>query len=335
MSTGGKPVNRAAGSRILVVRLGAMGDILHTLPAVASLKQANPGSRLTWVVESRWRPLLESNPYIDRIVELRRGSLAGLMETARELRSERYDLAVDFQGLLKSALTAACARPERIFGYHQSQTRERAAGLFYSNKTIARTVHVVDRHLELAAAAGAVQPVYAFPLPPGRAECDLPAGDFVLASPLAGWGAKQWPLAHYHALGARLREELGIPLILDGPPGSGFDHHSSLKGLIHATRRAAAVVGVDSGPLHLAAALGKPGVAIFGPTDPARNGPYGGSLRVLRHPTAATTYKRGTEIHESMLGVSPVEVFEALKELLCSPSHTPTSSPGCASPAAS
>jgi heptosyltransferase I len=335
MSTGGKPVSRAAGRRILIVRLGAMGDIIHTLPAVVSLKQAHPASRLTWVVESRWRPLLEGNPYIDRIMELRRGSITGLIETARELRSERYDFAVDFQGLLKSALTAACARPQRIFGYHPSQTRERAASFFYSDKTLTRAVHMVDRHLELAAAAGAVQPIRAFPLPPGRAEGDLPTGDFVLASPLAGWGAKQWPLAHYRALGARLRDELGIPLILDGPPGSGFDHHSTLAGLIHATRRAAAVVGVDSGPLHLAAALGKPGVAIFGPTDPARNGPYGASMRVLRSAGAGTTYKRDREIAASMQSITPDRVFEVLKEFLCSPSHTPTSSPGCASPAAS
>jgi heptosyltransferase-1 len=86
--------------------------------------------------------------------------------------------------------------------------------------------------------------------------------------------------------------------------------------LIHATRRAAAVVGVDSGPLHLAAALGKPGVAIYGPTDPARNGPYGDSLRVLRSPAAVVTYKRGASIDESMRAVSPGQVFEALKAML-------------------
>ena len=90
-------------------------------------------------------------------------------------------------------------------------------------------------------------------------------------------------------------------------------HHSSLAGLIHATRRAAAVVGVDSGPLHLAAALGKPGVAIFGPTDPARNGPYGDSFRVLRTAAVTTTYKRGDAIDPSMQNISPDEVFEALK----------------------
>ena len=312
MFTSGK----SASSRILVVRLGALGDILHTLPAVASLKHSHAGAHLTWVVESRWRPLLEDNPFIDRIVELRRGSAHGLVETVRELRGARYDFAVDFQGLLKSALTAAFARPERIFGYHQSQVRERLAAIFYSNKVTARALHVVDRHLELAAAAGAVHPLRSFPLPEGRAEGMLPEGEFVLASPLAGWGSKQWPLEHYRALGERLRGELGIPLVLDGPPGSGFDHHSSLAGLIFATRRAAAVVGVDSGPLHLAAALNKPGVAIFGPTDPARNGPYGTSIRVLRSESAATTYKRDAGIPACMRAITPEQVFACLKAQL-------------------
>lgn len=309
-------VGKSARTRILVVRLGAMGDILHTLPAVTTLKRGYPEAHLTWVVESRWRPLLEENPFVDRIVELRRGSRSGVIETVRELRSERYDFAVDFQGLTKSALSAAFARPERIFGYHQSQVRERVAALFYSNKVLARAVHVVERHVELAAAAGAPHPMWEFPIPAGREEGDLPAGDFVLACPLAGWGAKQWPLEHYRVLGERLRSELDIPLVLDGPPGSDFDHHSSLAGLIHATRRAAAVVGVDSGPLHLAAALKKPGVAIFGPTDPARNGPYCTSIRVLRNGSATTTYKRGADIAACMRAITPDQVFECLKAQL-------------------
>jgi heptosyltransferase-1 len=183
---------------------------------------------------------------------------------------------------------------------------------------------VVDRNLDLASAAGAIcdgPPV--FPLPPGSPEGDLPAGEFVLASPLAGWASKQWPLAHYRKLAARLQSELRIPLVLNGPPGAPFAHiepavahYSGLPGLIHATRRATAVLGVDSGPLHLAAALSKPGVAVFGPTDPARNGPYGDSLRVLRSSAAVTTYKRGAAIDESMQNISPDEVFEALRAAL-------------------
>jgi heptosyltransferase-1 len=306
----------STSSRILVVRLGAMGDIIHALPAVASLKQSFPGSRLTWVVEPKWASLLEDNPFIDRIVLLHRGTLAGLLESCRSLRAERYRFAVDFQGLIKSALVASAAHADRIFGFHQTQLRERAAAFFYSHKTVSRAAHVVEKNLDLAAAAGAATLLRTFPLPAGRPEGALPPGSFVLASPLAGWRAKQWPIEYYEALAARLKGELGMPLVLDGPPGSGLDHCSSLPGLIHATRRAAAVVGVDSGPLHLAAALGKPGVAIYGPTDPARNGPYGDSLRVLRSPAAVVTYKRGASIDESMRAVSPGQVFEALKAVL-------------------
>jgi heptosyltransferase I len=305
-----------ASARILVVRLGAMGDILHALPAAASLKQSYPGSRLTWIVEPKWAPLLEDNPFVDRLVLLRRHTPAGLLESWRALRAERYDFAVDFQGLIKSALAAFAARPARIFGFHRSQLRERAAAFFYSHTTVSRAAHVVEKDLDLAAAAGATTRLRTFPLPAGRPEGALPPGDFVLASPLAGWRSKQWPIEHYQALAARLESELGIPLVLDGPPGSGLQRCSSLPGLIHATRRAAAVVGVDSGPLHLAAALGKPGVAIYGPTDPARNGPYGDSLRVLRSPAATTTYKRGDSIDESMRAVSPAQVFEALQAML-------------------
>jgi heptosyltransferase I len=317
---------KTAGGSILAVRLGAMGDIIHALPAVASLKHSYPGWRLTWVVEPRWTALLAGNPFVDRVVALRREAL---IESRRDLCADRYDFAVDFQGLLKSALVASLARPRRIFGFHQTQTRERAAGLFYSDKTASRSVHVVDRNLDLAAAAGAGSVLKKFPIPQGEAEGDLPEGDFVLASPLAGWRSKQWPLESYRTLAARMREELGIPLVLNGPPGSGFAHISGLPGLIHATRRAAAVVGVDSGPMHLAAALGKPGVAIFGPTDPARNGPYGDSLQVLRSSSAVPDYKcggergayrRGKAIDESMRAVSPDAVFEVLKSVLCSSS---------------
>jgi len=315
MYTAAKP----ASSRILVIRLGALGDIIHTLPAVASLKQSRPSAQVTWIVEARWAPLLEDNPYVDRVAVLERGSPGGLFRTWRFLRSQEFDFAIDFQGLLKSALVASCAHPDRIYGFHHSQIRERAAAVFYSNKIASQAAHVVDRNLDLAAAAGAQSSLRVFPLPPGRPEGELPEGPFVLASPLAGWGGKQWPLEYFRALAARLESEFRLPLVLNLPPGASIDpgpcllHFSGLPGLIHATRRATAVIGVDSGPLHVAAALGKPGVALFGPTDPARNGPYGDSLCVLRSPHAATTYQRHKTPGESMRQISPGQAFEALR----------------------
>lgn len=302
-----------------------MGDVIHALPACATLKHSFPGSTLTWVVHPNWALLLDENPFVDRIVRFDRRNAGSLADTWRALRQSRYDFAVDFQGLIQSALVASVARPDRIFGFHQSQVREKIAALFYSNRIRATATHVVDRNLELAAAAGASTMLLKFPLPEGIAEGELPAGDFVLSSPQAGWGAKQWPLEFYQVLARRLRGELGIPLVVNGPPGSrpvlagvpdATIHISGLPGLIHATRRATAVLGCDSGPMHLAAALARPGVAIFGPTDPARNGPYGGSFTVLRSPDAITSHKRRAAFDASMEAMSPHVVFEALKARL-------------------
>lgn len=303
---------------LLVIRLGAMGDIIHTLPAVASLRQSFPGVRLTWLVEPRWKPLLEGNPYISELMLLERGSLAGLWRSAKNLWTRRFDLAIDFQGLIKSALAGALGRPERFYGYHRSQAREGAAASFYSHPVKVGATHVVDRHMDLAAAAGATARAFSFPLPQGEPEGSLPEGPFVLASPFAGWGSKQWPIERYMELAKMIRWPLVLNLAQPMQPTAErvHVHVSSLKGLIDATRRAAAVIGVDSGPLHLAAALGRPGVAIFGPTDPARNGPYGTTFTVLREEGATTTYKRGAQSDASMSAITPRVVAEALEARL-------------------
>ena len=304
---------------ILVVRLGAMGDIIHSLPGAVSLKHSHPQAKLTWLVDPKWAPLLEGNGFVDRLVCFRRQDPRSWSRTKQELRAEHYDLAVDFQGLAKSALLAHLARPERIAGFGSKVVRERLAGLFYSTRVKSGAVHVVDQALDLAAGAGAAHIVRTFPLPQGTPEGNLPEGPFALASPLAGWASKQWPLDYYATLAAILREKLGIPLVLNGAPGTVPDvsgtlkHESGIAGLIDATRRAALVIGVDSGPLHLAAALGKAGVAIFGPTDPERNGPYGGDFRVFRQPGTRTTHRRGTSIDNSMFAITPDQVFQALE----------------------
>src|SRR5260370_5255301 len=135
----------------------------------------------------------------------------------RELRAERFDFAVDFQGLIKSALVATAARPERIFGFNATYARESPASWFYSAKVPIRSYHAVERNLDLAAAAGALNILRTFPLPPGRPEGRLPDGDFVLASPLAGWGAKQWPIEYYSKLAVLLRREAGLPFVSEPP----------------------------------------------------------------------------------------------------------------------
>lgn len=318
-----------------------MGDVIHALPAVARIKCSFPRAEITWVIETRWRPLLEGNPYIDQVLSIplarwRRSRLS--LETWRDfrrfrrnLRASHFDLAIDFQGLLKSAMVTFFSRVERVFGFERDMVRERLAASFYSDRVDSHSRHVVDQNLDLATAVGATTGPLIFPLPEGRPEPNLPEGDFVLASPLAGWSSKQWPPQHYAELARLMFRDAGMPLVIDCPPahrtygeqicdrapaGSCLVQASSLQGLVAATRRARAVVGVDSGPLHLAAALGVAGVAIFGQTDPARNGPYGGSFTVLRASGVSTSYKREGQIHPSMLLVRPDQVWDALQKRL-------------------
>lgn len=326
MDARGRPLEAGSlsGMRILVIRLSAMGDVIHTLPAVASLKHSFPHSFLTWVVRPKWAGLLAGNPFVDEVISMERSS-RGVLSAVHALRRERFDAVVDFQGLLQSALVAAWAKADKKIGRHRSQAREGAAALFYSTAVMTRSAHRVDQNLELAAAAGATNLLRVFPLPEGKPEGTLPEGRFVLATPAAGWGSKQWPLEFYEAAAQEIAERFGMPLVVNGPPeAAGLlarvptarMHLSGLDGLIDATRRAHAVIGVDSGPMHLAAALAIPGVAIFGPTDPAVHGPYGGSLRVLRASDAPTTYKRRMEIDPSMRAITPQAVARALGESL-------------------
>jgi heptosyltransferase I len=298
-------------ARILVVRLGAMGDVIHALPAVAALRRAFENARIGWAIEPRWRVLLEGNPSVDEVID---SSRHDLLASARRVRAFAPDVAIDFQGLFKSAFFATAGWPRDIYGFRD--TRELGASLFYTHTVRPTAAHVIDKNLELAAAAGEHAGVPCFFIPPGTPEGSLPDGPFVLASPAAGWTSKQWPLDRYDELGRRLQADCGVELVLSGATAIETPHTrphvSGLPGLIDATRRAVAVVGVDSGPMHLADALGRPGVAIFGPTDPARNGPYRGSLTVLRSPHAMTTYKRGRDIDPAMRDISVDHVLSAL-----------------------
>ncbi len=311
--------------RILIVKLSAMGDIIHALAAVASLKRSFPSCRLSWLVKRKWAALLDGNPYVDEVIPFDRKNASSLLSALRMLRAKHFDLSFDFQGLIQSAFLARSSGAKRVWGFDSDELRERLAAWFYTDRAAAPSAHAAEKCLDLAVSAGAVRHIE-FPIPAGRPEGVLPDGPFVLASPMAGWAAKQWPLEFYGQLALRMK----VPLVLNGPPGMSpvdgtISHVSGIPGLIDATRRAIAVVGVDSGPLHLAAALGKPGVALFGPTDPVRNGPYGGTLEVLRSGSAVTTYKRDSQVAASMRAISPESVFESLCRVISSRNLTPIS----------
>jgi len=318
-----------------------MGDVLHVIPAAVALRRLFPEARIAWAVEAHWSPLLEGEMGLDEVLAVplnrwRRDKLGGasrraLLDSLGVLRREAFDLAIDFQGLLKSAALAGWTGAAARLGFAREQLRESASALFYTRSWAAGGEHVVDRCLALAsAAAGGADPgAVAFPLPQGELSFWLPAEDFLLASPRAGWPGKEWPPEYYAELARLAYRERGVQLVLDGGPaeeeylrwiaalageGACRVHVSTLPELIGANRRARAVLGVDSGPMHLAAALSRPGVALFGPTDPARNGPYGSSLSVLRDDNVVTTYKRQTSIHPSMRALDPPRVWRALRE---------------------
>lgn len=306
--------------RVLIVRLGAMGDILHALPAVESLKRRYPAAAIDWIVKPHWMPLLEGNPALRRTIPFDRAR-DGAWRTARRLRDAEYDLAIDLQSLIQSALIAKFSGAKHTLGYARAACREPLATLFYGCRVQPASIHIAEKHLDAMRALGVDRPTLACTLPGGEHEGELPEGPFVLANPFAGWKSKQWPLPHYQQLAALLREREGLPLVLNvaesGLPRLGgmagiVPHVSSIAGLIYATRKAAAVVGVDSGPLHLAAALEKPGVALFGPTDPARNGPLSKTITVLRDAGTEVSYKRIDAESEAMRRLSPEMVFEAL-----------------------
>lgn len=309
---------------ILVVRLGALGDIIHALPAVASLKASFPHRKLVWVVKPRWLPILAGNPQVDQLLPLADGPLRLILQGRSELRKLHPVLAIDFQGLVQSALIGRLAVPDEFWGFDQSVARERVASRFYTRAVSVAGPHRIERNLQLVQAAGARRLTSEAWLPEGEEEGELPLTPFVLASPFAGWEGKQWPLESYAELALLLQRE-GIPLVLNvsdeqAPRVAHLEnvkvHNSSLSGLLFATRRASAVVGVDSGPLHAAAAIGKPGAAIYGPTDPAATGPYGGSMQVLRTTGAETTYDRHKEIQASMRAITAFKVFTALMHSL-------------------
>ncbi|MCU0228894.1 MAG: glycosyltransferase family 9 protein [Bryobacterales bacterium] len=313
--------------RLLLLRLGAMGDILHALPAVETLARSFPKLRIQWLVKPQWMPLLEGHPLLEGLVPYRRDSWASLRDVVAALRAQRYDIALDLQGLLQSAVLSRLSRAPIRMGYSRQWAREPLAAAFYTHHARPTATHVVQQHLEVVRALGAnAQPQPCW-IPGGRPDGDLPASPFVLAAPLAGWTSKQWPLEHYGEL-ARLLQPHGLTLVLniaerDRPRLHRLDgvhiHCSSIAGLIDASRRATAVVGLDSGPLHLAATLGKPGVALFGPTNPERNGPHslaGNAIRVLRPDGIVTSYKRGSAILEEMRQLRPQLVLEALLQAI-------------------
>jgi lipopolysaccharide heptosyltransferase I len=344
--------------RLLIVRLGSMGDIIHTLPAAFALRLALPDATMGWVIEERWAELLcacseprsgprsPRRPLVDKlhVVDTRTWrkdwfsthTWERVGAALSDLRAPRYDAAVDFQGAVRSAFLARCSGASTIYGFRQP--RENVASMMYTRSVIAQGSHIVEQNLSLAAAVIG-QPVdmrnLEFPCDEGAEKrCAVwlqsqSIGNFIVMNPGAGWGAKQWPPERYGAI-ARCLAQDGLSVLVNCGPGeeklaqevereSGGSVRAvswPIPELIALTRRARLFIGGDTGPMHLAAALGIPVVAIFGPTNPARNGPLGTRSIVLRSSSSTTSHSRRSAPDPGLLEIDVDDVVAAARKLL-------------------
>ena len=365
---------------ILIVKLSAIGDVIHTLPALAALRRCYPASDITWVVEEAAADLLVGHPDLNRTIvssrkrwlsEIRKGQFAAPWKEMRAflkaLRSRRYDLVIDFHGLLKSAVIVAASGGRRRLGYDSLQE---LSGLFYNEKiTEEMGKHAVDRYLDLIRhlADGRGEQADCLTAPPsftitiGEAErrrveslidehaALLTAGGgrednrtesggkqrmggrYVAVNPVAFWETKLWDEGKFAELCDRIRRELGIGVILTGSEAGPLDRirtlmtteavnlggRTNLRELACLYREAALVITTDSGPMHLAAGMGTPVIALFGPTDPARTGPYGTGHRIIRRGLdCMPCFRKRCETRTCMREITADEVFAAAEEML-------------------
>lgn len=333
--------------RFLVVRLGSLGDILHTFPAVAALRQSFPAAEIIWLTHPRWKFLVGTSGVASAVWTVEPRALSSLRETIRCLQQSSFSAAIDYQGLWKSAMLPFFGAVPKRIGFSSATVREFGAPLLYTERVKTTKAHIAEQNGDLSLRAGTqrgIAPVSLhIPAQDHAAVCSRLRAQgldrYVVFSPGGGWRSKCWPPERFGALCSKLRESFGLRTIVNAGPGdddlaaavvraSGdavpFVHHGSLGELMALLRGAACAVAGDTGPLHLAAAIGTPLVALFGPTDPARNGPYqvGESAAsehktiVLRAPGVRTTHARGEQPHPSMLAISVDQVFDAVRRCL-------------------
>lgn len=281
--------------KMLIVRLGSLGDLVHTLPAVAALRQAHPAAAIDWLVERPHKPFLDLVPIVSNVIVLEDRTARAWLAARGVLRAQAYDVALDFQGLLKSAALARLSGARRVMGFDRAALRERFASRFYTEQIeVGEGRHVIEKNLRLAAALGAPTDRLEFPIadaPSAAADALASQGleRFALLNCGAAWPNKRWPPDRFGAIAAWLRETRGLRSVVLWGPGEEdiaaavvsasegaavAAPKTSLTDLVALSRRARVMLSGDTGPTHIAAAVGAPVVALFGPTNPRRNGPW-------------------------------------------------------------
>jgi len=333
--------------RLLIVKPSSLGDVVHALPALAALRRRFPWSKLAWLVKREWAAVLEGNPDLDDVLAVDL-SARGWPAAIRAVREGRFDLVVDLQGLLRSAVLGWASGSAVRVGF--ANGRE-GSPWFYTHRVSVpdASMHAVDRYLLLAQFLGAEPETpgpsaFCLPRDPAAdarveallAAAGVRAGTMLVAlNPSARWATKQWPAESFAAAGDWLQRHGGVRVAV---VGSGTERSAgdavircmqtapldlvgktSMKELIALLRRLRAFITNDSGPMHLAAAVGTPVIALFGPTDPARTGPYGEGHRVLRSgapcsPCFSRRCANPVEM-ECLTAIKPEQVIEAVSLL--------------------
>ncbi len=348
-----------------------MGDVLHALPAIAALRARHPEWFLGWVIDPRWLPLLESadaevasgvcsaRPIVDRVHRvptqawkhepMTAKTARGVLALRRELRAEPYDVCVDMQGLIRSALVGRMSGAGEFVG--RAKPREAIARHLYDRTVATPAAHVIEQGGELVSGAvGETLRPAPVALPHDAAaerwvdemlERTLPRelwDRFAFFAPTAGWGAKQWPKDRYGAVAVALAEagwatlvnassadDISSGAVVESSLGCAVAVPSTMPQMMALIRRAALVIAGDTGPLHLAAAMERPLVGLYGPTSPERTGPYAGTyaasgysakIRVLRHATSMVNRGRAEETEIGLSRIPVAEVVEAALSLL-------------------
>jgi heptosyltransferase-1 len=351
-------------AKILIVRLGAMGDILHALPAATAIRAALPNDTIGWLVEGRWSELLtapgrKASPYnvspqkpvVNNVhtIDTRRwrkhfyrpSATTEILGALARIRKIDYDFAIDFQGAIKSAIFAKLSGAKIVAGFEDP--RESGARIFYRRKYPRHGEHVIEQNQALAAQTlrpilggrelmPAVPQLPVDPAAEAWAEAEiarLGIASFAILNPGAGWGAKQWPPQRFGEVAKALaahniktlvngsQEEAHLAQeVIAASAGNAFELRCTIGQLIALTRHARIFIGGDTGPLHLAAALGIPVVGLYGPTDPARTGPYGTQMIALRHPESETTFSHHHHTEAGLMKITTEEVISAARHLL-------------------
>lgn len=329
--------------KILIVKPSSLGDVVHSLPFLNAMKTCFPNAEIHWVIAKGLEGLLDGNPMIERLwiinkdawkkIDNAKNTVTEIRNLFKGLKKEKFDLVIDLQGLLRSGIiTKSTGAPVRI-GFQEAREGSR---FFYTHKVKGgKDIHAVDRYLKIASVLGCDVSRVSFPFPPeSSSTCNsqlftfnLPR-DYAILVPGARWQTKRWPPERFGELASRLplqsiivgskADSDSAELIVSLSEGKAVSlaGKTSLKELIAVMRKAKFVISNDSGPMHIAAALGIPVYAIFGPTDPQKTGPYGKGHTIIRgEEPCAPCFKRTCEDVKCLEGLSVDKVFEIIKAI--------------------